>query len=141
VQAQILRLLQDVQRERGMSILLITHDLGVVAAMADAVAVMYAGRVVEYGDADDIFERPAHPYTQGLLAMTPDISEGRLKFPPRLKEIRGFVPRPEDLPPGCSFAPRCPVATDACRAAVPPLVALEGGARLAACIKAGAMAA
>jgi len=103
IQAQILELLRKLQHERGMSILLITHDLGVVAENADVVAVMYAGRVVEYGSVEDIFERPLHPYTRGLLASMPVLGTRRK----RLTTIPGNVPNPADLPAGCPFHPRC----------------------------------
>jgi len=131
VQAQILDLLRDLQRETGMSVILITHDLGVVAEMADEVAVMYAGRVVERGTAKDIFEDPQHPYTIGLLGSIPRIEEER----DRLLSIDGSVPPPFAFPRGCRFHPRCPFATRACTEADPPLRELSPGHR-AACIRA-----
>lgn len=103
IQAQILELLRRLQLERGMSILLITHDLGVVAENADAVAVMYAGRIVEYGSVHDVFDQPLHPYTRGLFASMPVIGNPR----GRLTAIPGNVPNPVDFPPGCPFHPRC----------------------------------
>ncbi|TPG47281.1 ABC transporter ATP-binding protein [Roseomonas nepalensis] len=131
VQAQILDLLRDLQQETGMSVILITHDLGVVAEMADEVAVMYAGRVVERGTAADIFNDPQHPYTIGLLGSIPRIEEDR----ERLLSIDGSVPPPFAFPKGCRFHPRCPFATRACTEADPPLRELSPGHR-AACIRA-----
>ncbi|HEY8611357.1 MAG TPA: ABC transporter ATP-binding protein, partial [Roseomonas sp.] len=131
VQAQILDLLRDLQQETGMSVILITHDLGVVAEMADEVAVMYAGRVVERGTAKDIFEDPQHPYTIGLLGSIPRIEEDR----ERLLSIDGSVPPPFAFPKGCRFNPRCPFAIRACTEIDPPLRELSPGHR-AACIRA-----
>ncbi len=131
VQAQILDLLRDLQREEGMGIVLITHDLGVIAEMADDVAVMYAGRVVEQGRAHDIFDDPQHPYTLGLLGSIPRLDEDRA----RLTAIEGTVPPPFAWPPGCRFAPRCPFADTACEAAPPPLREIVPG-HAAACLKA-----
>jgi oligopeptide transport system ATP-binding protein len=103
VQAQILDLLRDVTRETGSSLVLITHDLGVVARYADRVAVMYAGRVVETATARELYERPRHPYTRGLMASVPRLEDsGR-----RLVPVEGQPPNLAKLPPGCSFAPRC----------------------------------
>ncbi|MBR0655993.1 ABC transporter ATP-binding protein [Plastoroseomonas arctica] len=131
VQAQILDLLRDLQAETGMSIILITHDLGVVAEMADEVAVMYAGRVVERGTAREIFEDPQHPYTLGLLGSIPRLDEER----ETLLAIDGTVPPPFALPPGCRFAPRCPFMISPCNDVVPPLRVVADG-HLAACIRA-----
>jgi peptide/nickel transport system ATP-binding protein/oligopeptide transport system ATP-binding protein len=131
VQAQILDLLRDLQADTGMSIILITHDLGVVAEMADEVAVMYSGRVVERAPARALFEDPQHPYTLGLLGSVPRLDEER----DRLLAIEGSVPPPFALPPGCRFAPRCPFAIEACRAAPPPLRALAPDHHVA-CIRA-----
>jgi peptide/nickel transport system ATP-binding protein len=131
VQAQILDLLRDLQAETGMSVILITHDLGVVAEMADEVAVMYAGRVVERGTAKDIFEDPQHPYTIGLLGSIPRIEEDR----ERLLSIDGSVPPPFAFPKGCRFNPRCPFAIRACTEIDPPLRELSPG-HTAACIRA-----
>jgi peptide/nickel transport system ATP-binding protein len=103
-------------------VLLISHDLGVLAQTADTVAVMYAGRIVETGPARDVFEGPRHPYTQGLIAALP-AAEARS----RLRAIDGVVPAPHALPPGCAFAPRCPKRFDACDAAVPALVETAPG--------------
>ena len=131
VQAQILDLLRDLQAETGMAIILITHDLGVIAEMADDVAVMYAGRVVERTSARDLFEDPQHPYTLGLLGSIPRLDEDR----ERLLAITGAVPPPFALPPGCRFAPRCPFAIEACRAAIPALRDVGLGHE-AACLRA-----
>ncbi len=117
VQAQILDLLRELQAETGMSVVLITHDLGVVAAMADEVAVMYAGRVVERCTARALFADPQHPYSLGLLGSIPRLDEER----DRLLAIDGSVPPPFALPRGCRFHPRCPFAAAACVAADPPL--------------------
>lgn len=117
VQAQILALLKELQREFGMGLLFVTHDLGLVAEIADQVTVMYAGRVVESGPAAQVFERPRHPYTQGLLACLPLIDEDV----PRLSPIEGTVPPVGRLPAGCAFAPRCARATRTCQAGPPPL--------------------
>jgi oligopeptide/dipeptide ABC transporter ATP-binding protein len=123
IQAQILDLMRELQEKSGTAIILITHDMGVVAENADRVVVMYAGRKVEEASADDLFERPGHPYTRGLLGSLPNIevvarTDARRA---RLNEIKGMVPSLANLPAGCSFAPRCAFATDQCRAAYPPL--------------------
>ena len=131
VQAQILDLLRELQAETGMSIILITHDLGVVAEMADEVAVMYAGRVVERAAAAEIFGSPQHPYTLGLLGSIPRLDEDR----DRLLAIEGAVPPPFALPQGCRFHPRCPFAIEACTRTQPPLEDVAPG-HLAACIRA-----
>jgi len=131
VQAQILDLLRELQAETGMAIILITHDLGVVAEMADEVAVMYAGRVVERSAGADIFDDPQHPYTLGLLGSIPKIEETR----ERLLAIEGSVPAPFALPPGCRFHPRCVFAADACTETDPALRMLSPG-HGAACIRA-----
>jgi oligopeptide/dipeptide ABC transporter ATP-binding protein len=124
IQAQILDLIREQQRRLGMAILLITHDMGVVAENADRVVVMYAGRKVEEAAVAELFERPAHPYTRGLLGSIPHLddaarSAGRRR--PRLTEIKGMVPSLARLPPGCSFAPRCAFATARCLEAAPPI--------------------
>jgi len=131
VQAQILDLLRDLQGETGMSIVLITHDLGVVAEMADDVAVMYAGRIVERTSARALFEDPQHPYTLGLLGSIPRLDEDR----ERLLAIRGAVPPPFALPKGCRFNPRCPFAIEACRTDQPPLREIVRGHGVA-CLRA-----
>lgn len=110
VQAQILEKLLEEQQERSMSMLLITHDLAVVAAVADRVAVMYAGEIVEEAPVDELFSSPKHPYTQGLLRALPQVSQKREK----LESISGLVPPPQMMPPGCYFAPRCPYALEVC---------------------------
>ena len=127
VQAQILDLLRTLQQQTGMAIILITHDLGVVAEMADEVAVMYAGRVVERALGPEIFDDPQHPYTLGLLGSIPKIEEDR----EQLLAIEGSVPPPFDLPPGCRFHPRCVFAEPACAAADPELREITAGHRAA----------
>lgn len=123
IQAQILDLLMDLQEELGISILLITHDLGVIAETADRVAVMYAGRIVEHADVGAIFENPLHPYTQGLLRSIPRIDEAQR--PRRLTEIAGRVPNLCFLPPGCAFFDRCPNRVNRCREKRPALQSLR----------------
>jgi oligopeptide transport system ATP-binding protein len=119
VQAQVLELIRDLQRDSSMSVILVTHDLGVVAGMAHRVAVMYAGRIVEYADTNTLFARPRHPYTQGLLASIPRMDTPRAQA---LTPIRGLPPDLSNLPSGCPFRPRCPKAFDACAQAYPELV-------------------
>jgi oligopeptide/dipeptide ABC transporter ATP-binding protein len=121
IQAQMLRLMQELQRELGTALLFITHDLGIVAEIADDVAVMYAGRFVEQGSVFDLFERPLHPYTRGLLSARPRL-EGDRSAP--LATIRGMVPALTALPLGCRFEPRCPLAEPICREVDPKLVAV-----------------
>jgi len=128
IQAQLLELLRREQQTRGMALILITHDLGVVAGMADEVCVMYAGRVVEYGEVDAIFKRPRHPYTKALLDSVPRLS-GALDL--RLRSIPGNPPSIWDIETGCSFSRRCPIAFDRCSAETPPLTGVPG--RLSAC--------
>ena len=123
VQAQILALLKELTRKTNSAMILITHDLGVVARYADRVAVMYAGRVVETADARSLYARPSHPYSRGLLASIPGldgVAGGRLPT------IDGQPPDLAHLPPGCSFAPRCPLAEARCTTARPPLEPLAG---------------
>jgi oligopeptide/dipeptide ABC transporter ATP-binding protein len=115
IQAQILDLLRDMKTAFHLSLLLITHDLGVIAETADRVAVMYAGRLVEEGPVRTMFREPAHPYTRGLLASMPGGAPGR-----RLRAIDGNVPILGDLPPGCAFNPRCPDRFESCTTAPPP---------------------
>ncbi len=115
IQAQILDLLAQLQREFGMAILLITHDLGIVAEVADTVAVMYAGQIVETAPVGDLFANPRHPYTVGLFDSLPTLTGE----PTRLKVIDGVVPEPTHFPDGCRFGPRCQLAQEPCRAAVP----------------------
>jgi len=134
VQAQILTLLSNLQRQLGMSIILITHDLGVLAEHADHVVVMYAGRVVEQADVRDLFAHPGHPYTRGLLQSIPPLVEAkrlekvtrddREEPRVRLKTIEGMVPDLRDLPPGCRFADRCPMVVSACSEREPDLMPL-----------------
>ena len=116
VQAQVLDLLRDMKRQFDLSLLLITHDLGVIAETADRVAVMYAGRIVEQGPVREIFRNPKHPYTRGLLASIPGGASGT-----RLKAIEGAVPNLGQLPPGCSFAPRCRERMEICDSVFPPI--------------------
>lgn len=122
VQAKILRLLHDLQQEMGASLLMITHDLGVVAALADEVVVMYAGRVVERADVDTLFHAPLHPYTRALLGCAISLDDNRQS---RLEPIVGVPPDLRHRPPGCQFAPRCPVAIAKCRTLDPPLLSLS----------------
>jgi peptide/nickel transport system ATP-binding protein len=128
IQAQVLELIARLQQQLDLSVLLITHDLGVVAELCHRVAVMYAGRLVETGRAEDVFEHPAHPYTMGLLRSTPRLDELR----PRLVAIDGTPPDLVHAPAGCAFHPRCPLATDACVTTAPPL-APDGAGREVAC--------
>ncbi|NED96950.1 ABC transporter ATP-binding protein [Phytoactinopolyspora alkaliphila] len=128
VQAQILELIQRLQEEHGTGVVWITHDLGVVAGIADHVLVMYAGRCVEEGNVDELFDRPVHPYTRGLLGAMPLVDDPR---PARdrdpLATMPGLPPDPVALPPGCAFYPRCPVRADTrCADEVPPLVSVAG---------------
>ena len=129
IQAQILNLMRELQDTLGTAIILITHDMGVVAENADRVVVMYAGRKVEEAAVDELFDRPTHPYTRGLLGSIPNLdaaaSAGAART--RLTEIKGVVPSLLDLPRGCSFAPRCGFATDQCRAARPELEQRRSG--------------
>ena len=122
IQAQILKLMKDLAKEEDTAILLITHDLGVVAEMADKVVVMYAGQVVEYTDVFTLFSNPKHPYTKGLLASTPKFFDSDEK----LESIKGTVPTPDAMPKGCKFHPRCPFAMDICIAQEPALDQVEG---------------
>ena len=122
IQAQILDLLRDLQQRLGLALLLITHDLGVVAEMADRVAVMYAGRIVEEAPVRELFRDPRHPYTRGLLASMPGGARGS-----KLQAIHGTVPPLGHLPPGCAFAPRCPNRFEPCDAA-PPGMTRSGSA-------------
>ncbi len=131
IQAQILALLQELQNRLGMAIIMITHDLGVIAEVADRVAVMYAGKIVEMGDVGDIYHKPQHPYTVGLQAAIPHIGARR----ERLNQIDGTVPSPLNFPIGCRFNPRCPLADEKCRNDEPPLTWING--HQVACWKAG----
>ncbi len=133
IQAQILELMQELQSRTGSAIIMITHDLGVVADMADKILVMYAGRAVEFGTVDQVFYQPSHPYTWGLIDSLPrhDITEKSELCP-----IKGQPPSLINLPKGCSFSPRCPYARAICREMEPPLVEVEAG-HTAACHFAG----
>ena len=115
IQAQVLALMKKLRDERGMSMIMITHDLGIIADVCDEVAIMYAGRIVEYGTLKDVFNHTKHPYTEGLFNSLPNIRNRS----ERLKPIPGLMPDPSNLPKGCAFAPRCRYATEACRAARP----------------------
>ncbi len=123
IQAQIIDLLKELQRDFNTSILLITHDFGVVSQLADRVAVMYAGRIVETGTLEQIIEHPLHPYTELLILSIPGI---KVKKGERLKTIEGQVPNPLNFPDGCRFNPRCPFAADICRRKEPPAVVIDG---------------
>ena len=129
IQAQILDLIVELQRKLGTAVVLITHDLGVVAETAHRVIVMYAGRKVEEASAADLFERPGHPYTKGLLGSIPnvEVAAHTRSRRARLNEIKGMVPALSNLPQGCTFAPRCSLASDQCRAAFPPLLQCRPG--------------
>ena len=127
IQAQIIALLKRLCREHGTAVMLVTHDMGVIAETADRVAVMYAGRIVEIGPVADVIHRPQHPYTVGLMGSIPSIAEER----ERLTQIDGTMPRLTEVPRGCAFHPRCPHAFDRCRSERPEL--LQAGATMAAC--------
>jgi oligopeptide transport system ATP-binding protein len=122
IQAQILELIRGIQEETGAALMLITHDLGVVAEMVDEVVVMYAGRVVERGTAEEVLLDPLHPYSEGLIASIPS----RAMRGKRLNVIKGAVPNPFNMPAGCNFAPRCPYRFDACDAHDPELGVVDG---------------
>jgi peptide/nickel transport system ATP-binding protein len=130
IQAQVLDLLRRTTTERGAALLLITHDLGVVAETADRIAVMYAGQIVETGKAASVLREPASPYTRDLVTSVPSFAARGKK----LNTITGMVPSPDAFPAGCRFAPRCRYAIDACTTAVPPLEPLKDG-RLVRCIR------
>jgi len=125
IQAQILELLDELRKQRELAVLLITHDLGVVAEVADRVAVMYTGRIVEESPVDELFARPKHPYTEGLLRSVPKLTSEHVVKKERLETIEGTVPRPTDLPSGCHFAPRCPHRMPRCTEEEIPLYELE----------------
>jgi len=127
VQKQILDLLDQLRRDLKLGLLFITHDLGVVAQVANSVAVMYAGRIIEEGPAREVLARPRHPYTQGLLKASPTLERGKLS------PIAGVVPQLTDLPPGCAFAPRCALRRAECAAAVPDL-RIAGARHTARCV-------
>lgn len=125
IQAQVLALMKDLIVNEDMAMLLITHDLGVVAEVCEDVAVMYAGRIIEVGTADDIFNHTMHPYTEGLFDSLPNLKERGEDLIP----IKGLMPDPTNLPPGCAFAPRCPYAVDACSEKIPSLTPTVGSAQ------------
>ena len=127
IQAQIIALLKTLTKEQGAAVMLVTHDMGVIAETCDRVAVMYAGRVVEIGPVADVIHKPAHPYTVGLMGSIPAMDEER----ERLMQIDGAMPRLNAIPAGCAFNPRCPRAMDRCRSERPDL--LPAGATRAAC--------
>ena len=135
IQAQILDLLMDLRDEFGMAIMIITHNMGVIAETADRVMVMYAGRVIEEAPVETIFDHPMHPYTRGLLDCIPSLTEDK----PRLVAIPGTLPEPARRPPGCRFGPRCAHALPACSASIPVLESLEP-AHTAACFRARELA-
>ena len=123
IQAQVLVMIKELQKELGTSMLLITHDLGVVAGTCDKVAVMYAGEIVEYGTLEDIFDHTAHPYTVGLLGSIPSLDEDVR----RLKPIPGLMPDPTDLPEGCYFSTRCAQACETCKSCHPKSTEITPG--------------
>ncbi|GAA5124889.1 ABC transporter ATP-binding protein [Pseudonocardia adelaidensis] len=129
VQAQIMDLLAEIQAERHMGLILITHDLGVVAEVADRIAVMYAGRIVESADVHSLYANPCHPYTRSLLESIPRVDTKGTT----LKAIRGLPPSLTRIPPGCPFHPRCPMAVERCADELPPLAVLPSG-RSSACL-------
>jgi peptide/nickel transport system ATP-binding protein len=134
VQAQVLRVLSGLVRELGVGMMLISHDLSVLADMSDRIAVMYAGRVVEQGPADRLFTDPLHPYTGALSASFPRVGDPAARYAP--SGLAGDPPDPRELPSGCSFHPRCPIAVDECTTVRPPLETKRPGRR-AACIRVG----
>ena len=123
IQAQVLDVLSNLQKERGTSLLLITHDLSVVVNMADEIYVMYSGKIVERASTYDLFKNPMHPYTKGLIASVAKMGDEKGKF----VQIPDSLPNPMNKPQGCYFHPRCPYATDKCREAMPPMEKLSGG--------------
>ena len=131
MQAQIIEVLKKLCRERGTAVMLITHDMGVIAETADRVAVMYAGRVAEIGPVRSVVQHPQHPYAQGLMGSIPPLDQR----PSQLQQIEGSMPRLSAIPKGCAFHPRCPLVIDACHQTQPELRA--SGESFAACIRAG----
>ncbi|MGI6072498.1 MAG: ABC transporter ATP-binding protein [Lachnospiraceae bacterium] len=129
IQAQILELMENLKKQYGASMILITHDLGVVAQHCDSVAIVYAGRIIEYGSKYEIFINRTHPYTKGLFNSLPDMN----KDADRLKPILGSMPDPTNLPEGCAFHPRCPFATDACKSGEIPLVEISSEHKCRCC--------
>ena len=134
IQAQVLEMIKALRDKMNTAMIMITHDLGVVADVADDVAVVYAGEIIEYGSKEAVYDNPSHPYTQGLFGALPDLS----KEVRRLNPIEGLPPDPVHLPEGCSFHPRCPHATEECRKHAVPLREMEPG-HLTRCLKAGAV--
>jgi peptide/nickel transport system ATP-binding protein len=128
IQAQVLDMIRDLKKQYNMSMIMITHDLGIVAEICDTVAIVYAGQIVEYGTLEDIFNSTAHPYTVGLFGSLPNMDDRTQ----RLKPIPGLMPDPTKLPQGCTFCPRCPHATEKCRTERPTLVNI-GGEHQVAC--------
>jgi len=123
IQAQVLMMMRQIKEDLGTSMLLITHDLGVVAENCDKAAIMYAGEIVEYGSLEDIFDNMAHPYTKGLMGSIPKLNE-KVE---RLHTIKGLMPDPANLPTGCKFHPRCPECTERCMTENPKAVELTPG--------------
>jgi peptide/nickel transport system ATP-binding protein len=128
IQAQILDLLRELQTSLGMSVILISHDMGVIAEFAQRVVVMYAGRIVETAPVKQLFRRPVHPYTEGLLSAIPKLDEDVTRLP----TIRGSIPDPAQVIAGCRYSPRCPIAIDQCLIEAPPLLT-AGPAHVARC--------
>lgn len=129
IQAQILHLMRELKEKKNTSVIMITHDLGIVAETCDRVAVMYAGKIIEEGTLDEVFNHTLHPYTEGLFNSLPNIKNRTA----RLRPIHGLMPDPTDLPEGCAFAPRCNYATEACKKRRPDLVTFTGTHK-AACL-------
>lgn len=132
VRSGILELLQDLQREIGVAMLFISHDLDTVRLVSKRIIVLYLGSIVEYGSSDDIFTKPAHPYTQSLLSanLSPDPDDHLNRF-----KLTGEVPSPLNLPPGCPFAARCPLVVPQCRTSMPPMLKVDGSDHRGACIR------
>lgn len=130
IQAQVLELMHELKEKYDTSMIMITHDLGIVAEICDEVAVMYAGRIVEEGTLEQVFNNTKHPYTEGLFNSLPNVKDRKSK----LKPIKGLMPDPMDLPPGCAFAPRCNYAVEACSRELPVLKTIDGSHRVA-CIR------
>jgi oligopeptide/dipeptide ABC transporter ATP-binding protein len=130
IQAQILELLDNLRKTRKLAVLLITHDLGVVAETADRICVMYTGKIVEESDVDELFAKPKHPYTQGLLKSVPKLTVGEIAKDTRLQTIEGTVPSPTNLPDGCHFAPRCPFRMERCVHGEIPLYELPNNVKV-----------
>ena len=127
IQAQVLDLIKDLKDKNGTSVIMITHDLGIVAEICDQVAVMYAGHIVEHGSLDEVFNHTLHPYTEGLFNSLPNINDRKSE----LKPIPGLMPDPTNLPEGCAFAPRCEYATEACKTVQPELRTVDGTHKVA----------